>query len=265
MVILELKVLNKSDNEIGFSVEGIPVSLASAIRKAMISEVPTMAIEKVTFKKNDSALNDEVIANRLGQIPFTFNKKAYNLPEKCICKGKGCSRCQIEMVLKKKGIGVVYSGDIKTTSKDVKPVFDKMPITEMFEPKDRIEFTAITTLGIGKKHAKWQGAVVGYRNLAKITVSKDLHGKKEHVDSCPVNVFDLKGDKISVSRPLNCILCMNCVDVSKGKISVDPINDSFVFNVETVSGLDIKDLVKSSLEVLDGKLDTFEKALKKVA
>lgn len=261
---MEVKVLSKTENEISFLVEGIPVSLASALRRVMISEVPTMAIDTVSFKKNNSALNDDVVANRLGQIPFTFDKKAYNLPEECKCSGKGCSLCQVELILKKKGPGMIYSGDIKSTSKDVQPVFDKIPIVELFSPSEDIEFTAVASLGTGKKHAKWQGAAVGYKNMASITVSKDLEGKKEYVDSCPVNVFDLKANKVVVSRPLNCILCMNCVDVSDGKISVEPVQDSFIFNVETVSGLSPQEIVDDSLKVLDDKLSSFAKTAGKL-
>jgi len=264
VIILEVKILSKDDGELSFLVEGIPVSLASALRRVIISEVPTMAIDIVNFKKNDSVLTDEIIANRLGQIPFAFNKKAYNLPEECECEGKGCSRCQVELILKKKGPGVVYSGDIKSTDKDVYPVFDNIPITELFSPDEEIELTAIAKLGTGRKHAKWQGGIVGYKNLANITISKDLDGKKEYLDSCPVNVFDLKGDKLVVSRPLNCILCMNCVDLSEGKIRVEPIEDSFIFNVETACGLSVEDLINFSLDVLENKLDEFQKKIRKI-
>src|SRR3989344_5030159 len=261
---MELKILHKNKEDMSFLVEDAPVSLVSALRRIMISEVKTMAIDIVEFKKNGSSLNDDIIASRLGQIPLTFDEKSYNLPEECKCDGKGCSNCQVELILKKKGPGIVYSGDIKTTDKDVKPVFDNIPITEMFNTGEEIEFTAVAKLGIGKKHAKWQGAVVGYRNKAEITVDKDLHGKKEHVDSCPVNVFDLKGDKVAVNRPLNCILCMKCVDVSDGKIQVKPVHESFIFNVESASSLESHEIVKDALDVIDGKLDGFSKSLNKV-
>ncbi len=266
VVILDIKMLSKTENEMSILVEGIPVSLASAIRRAMMSEVPTMAIDSVDFKKNGSALNDEVISNRLGQVPLTFDKKAYNIKDECDnCKGKGCSRCQVDLVLKKKGPGVVYSGDLKSTSKDVQPVFDKIPITELFNPGEEVEFTATAILSTGRKHAKWQGAVVGYKNLASIKIDGDLPGKKEYVDSCPVNVFDLKGGKVVAARPINCILCMNCVDASDGRIRVEPVKESFVFNIETVSGLGVDDVLKGALYVLDAKLDEFAKTAKKLA
>lgn len=159
---MKIDILQKNDFEMKFSVEGVKNSFASALRRIMISEVPTMAIEWVDFKKNDSALNDEIIANRMGLIPLTFDKDAYKLTAECNCEGKGCSNCQVKLVLKKVGPGVVYSGDLKSTAKDVKPVHAKIPITELFEGQD-IQFEATAQLGTGREHAKWQGAVVGYK------------------------------------------------------------------------------------------------------
>ena len=158
---MKIKILKKDGMELSFSVEGISPGFANALRRIMIGEVPTMAIEWVDFKKNDSVLPDEILANRLGQIPLTFDKKAYNLPSECKCEGKGCSRCQVELVLKEKGPKIVYAEDLKSKAKDVKPVFGKIPIVELFEDEE-LQFEAIAQLGLGKEHVKWQAAVVGY-------------------------------------------------------------------------------------------------------
>jgi DNA-directed RNA polymerase alpha subunit len=58
---------------------------------------------------------------------------------------------------------VVYSGELKSKAKDVQPALDKIPIVELFEPNDEIQFEAIAQLGNGRMHAKWQAAVVGYK------------------------------------------------------------------------------------------------------
>lgn len=160
---MKIEILEKTDSEMKFSVQDITPALANSLRRIMTSEVPTMAIEWVDFKKNDSVLPDEIVANRLGQIPLTFDKKAYTLQSECKCEGKGCSRCQVELVLKKKGPVMVYSGDLKSKDKDVQPVFDKIPIVELFE-NEELQFEATAQLGLGKNHAKWQASVVGYRH-----------------------------------------------------------------------------------------------------
>lgn len=160
---MKIEVLSQNDKELKFSVKGVNYAFANELRRIMISEVPTLAIEWVDFKKNDSAIPDELLSNRLGQVPLTFDKKAYNIKETCDnCKGKGCSRCQIELVLKKKGPTVVYSGDLKSKAKDVQPAFDKIPLVELFEGQE-LQFEAIAQLGRGRSHAKWQAAAVGYK------------------------------------------------------------------------------------------------------
>ncbi|MEM5805936.1 MAG: DNA-directed RNA polymerase subunit D, partial [Candidatus Aenigmatarchaeota archaeon] len=128
---MKVTIIDRSDSEIKFFVEGIKPPFANELRRIMMNEIPTMAIEWVDFVKNDSVLNDEIIANRLGLIPLKFDKKAYNTPKNCKCEGKGCSLCQVRLTLKKKGPGMVYAGDLKSTAKDVAPVFDKIPIVEL--------------------------------------------------------------------------------------------------------------------------------------
>ena len=158
---MEVKFTEKGDGWIKFRVKGISIALANSLRRSMMMEIPVMAIEWVDFKKNDSILPDEVLANRLGLIPLHFSKKAYVLPEKCKCKGKGCSRCQVRLVLKKKGPCVVYSGDLKSEAKDVYPVFENIPIVELFEGEE-LSLEAIAQLGKGVQHAKWQASITSY-------------------------------------------------------------------------------------------------------
>lgn len=47
----------------------------------MISEVPTMAIHRVSFFQNTSIIPDEVLAHRLGLIPIKANPKLFQFKE----------------------------------------------------------------------------------------------------------------------------------------------------------------------------------------
>ena len=262
---MKITMIEKDGNRIKFMVEGINPSFAGALRRVMMTEVPTMAIEWVDFLKNDSVMPDEVLANRLSQIPLTFDAKAYNTLKDCKCDGKGCSRCQVKLALKKKGPGMVYSGDLKSNDKSVAAAVDKIPIVEIFEGQE-LQFTAIAQLGVGKEHAKWQAATVGYRNLAEIKIGevdkRDLENLK---NSCPRNVFDVKEDKLVVADLLLCNMCKQCTELAKkGEITVTPIEDSFIFDVESVSGLEVEDIVTQSADILGKKMKDFQKSLKKL-
>jgi len=262
---MKIEILKKTDSKIKFLVSDIKVSFAGALRRIMVSEVPTMAIEWVDFKKNGSVMPDEVLANRLGQVPLTYDRKAYNLPSECKCGGKGCSRCQVKMRLKKKGPAMVYSDDLKSTDKSVKPAVEKVPVVELFEGQE-LQFAATAQLGLGREHAKWKGAVVGYKNLPRIKINEI--GKKDlekFVKSCPRHVFKINNSKLVVTDPTKCILCMQCVEASsKGEIEVTAVEDAFVFNVESVSGLKPDEVVFLAAEILGKKMKEFQKALKKI-
>jgi DNA-directed RNA polymerase subunit D len=184
---MKIEVLSRSESEITFVLEGVTPAFANALRRIMISEVPTMAIEFVDFLKNDSVLKDEVLANRLGLIPLTFDRKAYSLPAECECEGKGCSRCQVKFSLSAKGPCMVFASDLTFKDPSVKPVYEKIPIVELFE-NEELELEGVAQLGLGKDHAKWQAAIVGYKN-------KLLKNEKYAEDSFVFNVESVCGLK----------------------------------------------------------------------
>ncbi len=192
---MKVKVLEKSDYKMKVLIEGITTGLASELRRIMISEIPTMAIEWVDFHANDSILWDEIIAHRFGLIPLTFDPKYFNFKDECQCNGKGCSRCQVTFALKKIGPCMVYSGDLKTTDDRVKPVFDKIPIVELMDGQE-LELEAIAELGLGKNNAKWQGAVVGYKTDGKNSFTFNIESvcglKVEDVFLRALDVLDEK-------------------------------------------------------------------------
>ncbi len=262
---MNVRLLEKEGNRIKFLVEGMKPSFAGALRRVMISEIPTMAVEWVDYIKNDSALPDEVLANRIGQVPLTWDIKAYNLPSKCKCEGKGCSRCQVKLAIKKKGPCVVYSDDLKSNDKSVTAAIEKIPLVELFEGEE-LQLTAIAQLGLGKEHAKWQGAVVGFKNAVNIKIKEiDKNDLEKIVKSCPKGLFKISGEKLVVTDPLKCNLCNQCVEASKkGEIEIVPIEDSFIFDVESVCGLSVEDVVIISAEIIGKKMKEFQKALKKI-
>lgn len=60
-----------------FDCTGIDAPIANAIRRIMIAEVPTMAIEKVFVTNNTSVIPDEVLVHRMGLIPIQVNPKLF--------------------------------------------------------------------------------------------------------------------------------------------------------------------------------------------
>lgn len=76
------------------------ITVANALRRIIISEVPTMAIEIVEIKENTSALHDEFLAHRLGLIPLiSMDVDQFNYHINCNCSYGNCSKCSVKFDL----------------------------------------------------------------------------------------------------------------------------------------------------------------------
>ncbi len=254
---MNIKILGKTDSEMRFVLENTDAGFANALRRTAMNEIPAMAIESVDFEENTSGMFDEALAHRLGLIPLIFDAKLYNLKSECKCDGRGCSSCEARFVLEKEGPCIVRSSDMKSDS-ETRPADPDIPIVELLEGQ-RLKFEAISNLGFGKDHAKWQAAVVGYQNVPSVRVTD---ASEKVVDVCPAHVFESKDRKVRVARELDCILCMRCVEVSDGvKVSAD--ENSFIFTLESVCGLGAKEIFEKALEELEKKSESFISETKK--
>ena len=68
----KVEILSIAPHFISFVLSETDTSMANTIRRIMIAEVPTLAIDLVEYHENSSVLNDEYIAHRLGLIPIRF-------------------------------------------------------------------------------------------------------------------------------------------------------------------------------------------------
>ena len=66
----ELKMRQLSHDYAEFELHKTDPSMANALRRVMIAEVPTIAIDLVEMENNTTVLNDEFLAHRLGLIPL---------------------------------------------------------------------------------------------------------------------------------------------------------------------------------------------------
>lgn len=66
-----------NEEEIIFDLIGVEPPLANALRRILIAEIPTMAIEKVEMWQNTSIIPDENLAHRLGLVPIYADPKLF--------------------------------------------------------------------------------------------------------------------------------------------------------------------------------------------
>lgn len=103
-----VKIRELKYDYVKFELRNTDASIANALRRVMISEVPTIAIDLVEIEVNSTVLNDEFIAHRLGLIPLTSDRAmSMRLTPDCdACDGDGeCEFCSVEFRLSVKCVG----------------------------------------------------------------------------------------------------------------------------------------------------------------
>ncbi|MBI2139922.1 DNA-directed RNA polymerase subunit D [Candidatus Woesearchaeota archaeon] len=262
---MEIKLIryDKEQMTAQFILQDSSPSFANLVRRAVIEDTPTMAIEDIEFSKNSSILYDEVLAHRIGLVPLTTDLKSYTLSSECKCEGKGCARCQLKVTLKEKGPGYVYASALKTRDSAVKPVYPNMILTKLLK-NQTLELEATAVLGKGKTHAKWSPGLIYYKQKALVEIDNGKIPDKERcVEVVPKGVLELKDGKLVVAKDklLDADLCDVAAELYPEGIKVTKTND-FIFTLESWGQLDCKEILLEASKIIDHKLDAFAEAIK---
>ncbi len=222
------------DNKIRIVLSDTNAAQVNSLRRAILADVPKMAITKVRFEQgvtqdnkgevieSVNVLPDEVLAHRLAMVPvptfleeFVFpedDPNNENLPE----DQWGSPLSQIIYHLSIRGpnsdspddVKTVYAGDLNVlgeTKLQIKEEHSKIPLT-ILSKGQYLELYAYATLGRGRDHAKWcPAAAVTFQPRQKAVLAKP---KKANV------LFDLNLTSRS-GRAINSKLFTNkeCTDV----------------------------------------------------
>jgi DNA-directed RNA polymerase subunit D len=257
---IEVLAADKKANRVIFSLKGADVSFANAMRRAAIEEVPTMAIEKVEFRKNSSALYDEVIAHRLGLVPLTTDLKSYNLPAQCKCEGEGCAKCQLKLTLKVAGPGNVYASDLVSSDPKVKPVYPETLLTKLLKGQ-KLELEATATLGRGREHAKWSPGLVFYRYRQKVKVGSVKEPEKVAA-MAPPGVFGVKNGKLVVNEDALLKVDLAGIMDNVEDVSVEEDMEELIFTVESWGQLSPREIMLQAATEFETQLKELEGILK---
>lgn len=212
----KIEIQELRDDFIRFELSETDASVANAIRRVMIAEVPTLAIDLVSIEINTSVMTDEFLAHRLGMIPLNFDGGLENFSQRfvysqdCDCD-ENCPNCSVEFsldVTADSGVLSVTSEALKSSDPYIRPVNfsseeelnntqDSGVIIAKLGPGQRLRLSAIAKLGIGKEHAKWSPvAVATYMYDPIITLNQAVlstytpEQKAEIYKCCPTEVFE---------------------------------------------------------------------------
>ncbi|WVW85832.1 hypothetical protein I302_107870 [Kwoniella bestiolae CBS 10118] len=96
-----LLVRNLNNQETTFHLSGVELAYANSLRRVMLADVPTIAIDQVLFLQNTTPIPDEMLAHRLGLVPLISRGVAKGLryTRDCECD-EGCYYCMVTLKLK---------------------------------------------------------------------------------------------------------------------------------------------------------------------
>ena len=264
---MEINVVDKNESSARFMIEGVDPAFMNSLRRIIVAEVPSMAIDEVVIIENSSMLHDEILAHRLGLIPLKTDLDSYNLPEECSCKSElGCNLCRVSLTLDveaNEGVRTIYSGDLVAENPNIRPVSEKIPIAKL-APNQRLKLEAYARLGKGERHAKWQPvSVCAYKHFPKVKINeKECDSCGKCVDICPKRVLSLSngGKKLELRNIVDCTVCKDCVDAcpkNPPAVEVAWDKDVFVLDIESTGALPVERVVNEAIKILDRKFESF--------
>ncbi|CAM9490155.1 unnamed protein product [Ascophyllum nodosum] len=247
----QVEIRDLREDYVEFLLFNTDTSVANALRRVMIAEVPVMAIDLVTIHDNSSVLQDEFMSHRLGLIPLVADRGVqYEYNYDCDCEDY-CSKCSAVFTLdvswEKKSTGrpehmedqpvLVTSADLQGLDPRCRPVHfapsdqtnsdifqDAGVVIAKLAKGQRIQLTAVAKKGIGKEHAKWSPVSVAtfkFEPVIEINEDKEVlltpEQRAEFVEICPAKVYnvDEKSSALYVEHRDLCMYCEDCVYLAK--------------------------------------------------
>ncbi len=247
---MKVRVIELSDQRTLLVLEGVSPSFANSIRRAIIAEVPTFAIDEVIFFENTTPFFDEYIAHRLAMVPLRTSLDVLRVdPNRTVV---------LELSKKAKDpIEIVYSGELKSSDPLIYPANDKIPIIKMRKGQ-KLRFQAIARIGRGKDHSKWSpAAAVGYSYMP-IYELKDLESIECDLNQCS-NCIESDGGILRIDYPVLCEGCLEMLERCRVR-NPDKIvrrwdESRIIISYESTGSLRPEEIFSEALNQMRGKLE----------
>lgn len=192
-----------NNTTIDFVLSNTSLALANALRRIMLAEIPTIAIDLVEVESNTSVLADEFLAHRMGLIPLSTRDVSQMLYTRdCDCENF-CDNCTCVLRLNVANRNMdsnlkVFARDLTIERLDGQPIIDHRgpnaddsldlpprgtpvimdpqkqgPLICALRKGQELKLKCFAKKGIAKEHAKWAPT-------AAIGFEYDPHNKLRH-------------------------------------------------------------------------------------
>lgn len=277
---------NERPYDMEFDLIDIDASIVNAFRRIIMSELPTMGIEKVFINYNTSIFQDDFLAHRLGLIPIKADPRMFEYRKSDTLEANPKDTVELTLQVKcSKNLEAaekstipeeiytnrnVYSKDIiwspvknqeELFSDPIKPVHDDILIAKL-SPGQEIDLKLQCYKGIGRDHAKFSPvSTVYYRLLPVISLEKEIAGEDAvKLQSCfskgVIDVVKKKGQLIAkVGNPRYDSLSRNFYRFPEFEkvVKMSLKKNHFIFKIESTGVLMPEVLFLEACNVLSQK------------
>jgi DNA-directed RNA polymerase subunit D len=178
---MSVRILEERGKKMRFVVEGESVdsSLVNGLRRAMMGEVETMAIDQLKIHQNTTMVHDELLFHKLGLIPLlSEHANEFVHRYECDCDD-GCPKCMAKFTLNVRNnsdeVVMIGSKDLICHDPRVKPINADIALIKLAKNQE-IHFTAyaIRSSARYENNAKWNPVEIAtFRPLSHVTVNVD--------------------------------------------------------------------------------------------
>nr|XP_027202244.1 DNA-directed RNA polymerases I and III subunit RPAC1-like [Dermatophagoides pteronyssinus] len=283
---IQIKVTRLEEREIDFDLINSEFPFANAIRRILLAEVPTMAIEKVHLYRNTSELPDFALCHRLGLIPIKANNKEFEMRNSDEETDRNTIYLSIDVQCP-----VEYGENLHVHSDSIQwqPIGDQAerfktdPIRPVdldillmkLAPSQRIDAKLECHKGIGKEHAKYcPVAACFYRFVTEFYFDQSKQLDKNELETLrtffPPGYLDFDQidetngfPRIRNNRFNRSDFTMQSWNQSlREKIIFETKNNTLAFTIESIGIIEPSELVIQSIDILKSKCIKFIKCIK---
>ncbi|WWD18492.1 hypothetical protein CI109_102944 [Kwoniella shandongensis] len=297
---LVTSVQRLTPSTVEFDLVGVDASIANALRRVMIAEVPTIAIEEIYVWNNTSIMQDEVLCHRVGLVPLKVDPRSLKYRPSSHAQPHETDtivfdlqvRCDkipgVDPKVEKDPKKLYYDSNVftgmmkwqpsgdqgkKYKGKAPKPVDEDILLVKL-RPGQQVDLHCFARKGVGADHAKFSPvATASYRILPQITLRGPIPLEhQEKFQKCfPPGVIELKKDEQGEQQVVVANARKDTVSREvlrhpefQDLVQLSRIRDHFIFSVESVGQYQPEELVPEAIKILLSKITAVEEGLDKL-
>jgi len=270
-----IRVLDRTDRRIELLFEGYDRRFVNALRRLVLSDVPTLAVDFIYVYDNSSGVVDEILAHRMGLLVLDSSEALERLkpPEECENAREDDEDCYVTLFLEaevrpNESTGrYVKAGEIQLSKNITRIAHPETPLTYL-APGQRVHAVAYARLGRGREHGKWSPATVSvmqYLPIIEYDGEKATEKCLECLEAFPDIVEKLKeGGKgrIELAKNMNTSALRYCSEQDcKDALNVVYDSSRLILAVESTGALPPERIVLEAVRALQARAEKLKAKL----